>query len=158
MSLFENAIGKEATSNKTRFQAGDLLFGKLRPYFHKVSIAPFDGVCSTDVLAIRPKFECYAAYTYCAFSSEAVINYSTNLSGGTRMPRTNWKQLAGFPAAVPPVSVASAFNTLVLPMLQFVAEVGMENRGLSELRDTLLPRLISGKLRLPEAAKSVEVL
>jgi type I restriction enzyme, S subunit len=152
LSLFAHARGQDATSNKTRFEAGDLLFGKLRPYFHKVAIAPFDGVCSTDVLAIRPKSTQYASYTYCAFSNKSVVDYVTNLSGGTRMPRTNWKQLASYPAAIPPVAVANAFNLVAAPMLGFVADVGAENLELSRLRDILLPRLISGKLRLPDSS------
>ena len=37
-------------SNKLEFKRGEILFGKLRPYFHKVGVAPLDGVCSTDIL------------------------------------------------------------------------------------------------------------
>ena len=42
-------------SNKFIFEQGDILFGKLRPYFHKVGVAPLDGVCSTDIVVIMPK-------------------------------------------------------------------------------------------------------
>lgn len=44
---------EELGSNKLEFKKGDILFGKIRPYFHKVSIAPFDGVCSADTIVIR---------------------------------------------------------------------------------------------------------
>ena len=39
----------KVTSNKSAFERGQILFGKLRPYFHKVGIAPLDGICSTDI-------------------------------------------------------------------------------------------------------------
>ncbi|MBI2315876.1 MAG: restriction endonuclease subunit S, partial [Betaproteobacteria bacterium] len=42
-------------SNKFGFRRGEILFGKLRPYFHKIGVAPVDGVCSTDILVVVPK-------------------------------------------------------------------------------------------------------
>ncbi len=45
----------EVSSGKSGFMEGEFLFGKLRPYFHKVGIAPLNGVCSTDILVVRPK-------------------------------------------------------------------------------------------------------
>ena len=47
--------GSVIESNKFEFMRGDLLFGKLRPYFHKVGVAPTDGVCSTDIVVVRPQ-------------------------------------------------------------------------------------------------------
>lgn len=51
--------GSEVSSNKSAFNKGDLLFGKLRPYFHKVAITPFSGICSTDILVFRAKEKYY---------------------------------------------------------------------------------------------------
>jgi len=48
----------EVRSSKTAFKAGDILFGKLRPYLRKGAQADFDGVCSTDILAFRAKAAC----------------------------------------------------------------------------------------------------
>ena len=45
----------KVTSNKSVFKKGEFLFGKLRPYFHKVGIAPVSGICSTDVIVVAPK-------------------------------------------------------------------------------------------------------
>ena len=55
IALSEWGFAKDVTSNKSVFKKGEILFGKLRPYFHKVGIAPTDGVCSTDILVITPK-------------------------------------------------------------------------------------------------------
>ncbi|MCP4398742.1 MAG: hypothetical protein GY801_15770 [bacterium] len=46
---------EEVESNKFIFKEGECLFGKLRPYFHKVGVAPIDGICLTDILVIAPK-------------------------------------------------------------------------------------------------------
>ncbi|WP_419607794.1 restriction endonuclease subunit S [Thiolapillus sp.] len=155
-SLFLNnwGIGADVTSNKHRFLRYDLLFGKLRPYFHKIIIAPFNGICSTDILVIRSLEPHWYSLMTLGLSQESVVDNVTNQSEGTRMPRTNWNQVGSQPIVIPSKKVAIAFDALILPMLQRVVEMAHENRHLSELRDTLLPRLISGKIRVnqPEDA------
>ena len=47
----------ETKSTKLAFDTGDILFGKIRPYFHKVGVAPVDGVASTDAIVIVPRPE-----------------------------------------------------------------------------------------------------
>jgi type I restriction enzyme S subunit len=61
-------------SNKSRFREGDVLFGKLRPYFKKVGVAPIAGVCSTDVLVLRPKRDVDRALVAIVASSDALID------------------------------------------------------------------------------------
>ena len=53
LSEWDAADGLE--SNKFEFKRGEILFGKLRPYFHKVGVAPVDGVCSTDIVVVTPR-------------------------------------------------------------------------------------------------------
>ncbi len=155
-SLFLNnwGIGADVTSNKHRFLRYDLLFGKLRPYFHKIIIAPFNGICSTDILVIRSLEPHWYSLMTLGLSQKSVVDNVTNQSEGTRMPRTNWNQVGSQPIVIPSKKVAIAFDALILPMLQRVVEMAHENRHLSELRDTQLPRLISGKIRVnqPEDA------
>jgi type I restriction enzyme R subunit len=59
---FPSFVGRgkesEVKSSKTAFKVGDILFGKLRPYLRKGAQADFDGVCSTDILALRAKEAC----------------------------------------------------------------------------------------------------
>ena len=155
LTLWRYGLGSEVTSNKSGFQTGDLLFGKLRPYFHKVAIAPFPGVCSTDVLVIRPKNSDVACLVYLALSEPAVIDFVTSSSTGTRMPRTNWKTLASYRMAVPDGSIAREFHKIVSPMVQRMTLAAEEAGTLAELRDLLLPRLISGKLRVGDAEEMV---
>src|ERR1035437_5944142 len=54
---FPRLIGRgsasDATSTKLAFKIGDILYGKLRPNLKKSVEAPFDGICSTDILALR---------------------------------------------------------------------------------------------------------
>ncbi|MCA1717600.1 MAG: restriction endonuclease subunit S [Actinobacteria bacterium] len=138
-------------SNKYDFKRGEILFGKLRPYFHKVGIAPVDGICSTDILVVAAKQPEWYAFLLEHVSSEDFVNYTTATSSGTKMPRTNWKDMSSFDIVTPPSSLAKAFDVVLQPFMKRIVENIHESRTLAALRDALLPRLISGELRVGEA-------
>ena len=73
------------------------------------------------------------------------------------MPRVGWKDLAAYPVVVPTESVAMEYTQVVEPLLARMKANVHEAQTLATLRDTLLPRLISGQLRLPEAQAAAEV-
>lgn len=93
----------EVTSAKTEFRAGDTLFGKLRPYLRKVALAHFSGVCSTDILAVRPTAKTIGSFLHALLSWERSIAHAVETSAGTKMPRTSWKAVAEFEVALPPL-------------------------------------------------------
>jgi type I restriction enzyme S subunit len=142
-------------SGKFRFSAGDILFGKLRPYFHKVAVAPESGVCSTDILVIRPKSSEWAVFTICLAASTELVEYASALADGTRMPRTNWRDLAKHKAALPPPAVAAVFSRHTTPLIQSIQENIREPQTLAAIRNVLLPKLISGEIRISVAEDRV---
>ena len=148
-------VGK-VTSNKTVFEKGDILFGKLRPYFHKVGIAPTDGVCSTDILVIVPKAAEWAAFVTASVSSVRFVDHADRTSTGTKMPRTSWKTMSGYRLCLPETAVARAFQDAVQPALERIVVNIHQSRALSALRDALLPRLVSGEIRLDDATERVD--
>ena len=146
----------KVTSNKSIFKKGEVLFGKLRPYFHKVGIAPIAGVCSTDIVVIASKSVEWSAFVLACISSVGFVSYTNQGSTGTKMPRTNWTTMGGYRICLPPAQVAGAFQHAMQPVLgQIIANVH-ESHTLTALRDTLLPKLISGEIRLRDAARQVE--
>jgi type I restriction enzyme S subunit len=94
-SLRLNSIGKSSsvTSGKFKFQEGDILFGKLRPYFRKVVIPDFSGVCSTDIWVVRARKEYDQKFLFYLLASEPFIEIASSGSTGTRMPRADWTLL-----------------------------------------------------------------
>ena len=154
LSLTEwgNAEGLE--SAKAAFAEGDILFGRLRPYFHKVVVAPFSGVCSTDILVCQPIRPEYSGVVTMHLFSEALIQYADRLSNGAKMPRVSWKDLAVYPISVPPPQVAEAYNKSLQSLMDRMKANIHQAQTLATLRDTLLPRLISGQLRVPEASEA----
>ena len=153
IALSEWGRADEVSSRKLRFHRGQILFGKLRPYFHKVGIAPLDGVCSTDVVVIEPTSGELSALVLGHISSDDFVAYTDRTSFGTKMPRTKWQDMAKYEVAVPPSpsGLPGRLSAIFEPMTPRIVASIYENKTLAELRDTLLPRLLSGEIRVPEA-------
>lgn len=148
ISLSQWGNSEKIASNKYGFKAGDFLFGKLRPYFHKVGIAPVDGLCSTDILVIRPTEKVFYPLVMSIISSNHFVDYTTQLSNGAKMPRTNWKDMGKYEILIPDSDTCLKFKKLVNPLYKKIQENIFQSRSLTSLRDSLLPKLISGELRV----------
>jgi len=111
-------IGKstDVVSGKYIFKSGDILFGKLRPYFRKVVRPKFDGVCSTDIWVIRAKDGTDQGFLYYLMASEEIVALATQGSEGTKMPRAKWDFLKNVEINLPPYpeqqKIASILSTL----------------------------------------------
>jgi type I restriction enzyme S subunit len=96
----------DVASNKTRFEKGDILFGKLRPYFRKCVQVSFSGVCSTDVWAITriDDRRVDQSFLHWVVADIAFSEYANSAETGTRMPRANWGWVSAFDVMLPPLS------------------------------------------------------
>lgn len=153
IALDQWRVADDVASNKSRFKRGEILFGKLRPYFHKVGVAPTDGVCSTDILVVIPTAREWFGFVLGHISSVEFVNHTDAASTGTKMPRTNWSDMSRFEVIIPSGTVAAAFSHLSNPMFDRMITSIHETRSLTALRDALLPKLISGELRVPDAER-----
>ena len=81
----------DVTSTKRRFVGGNILFGKLRPYFRKVVRPDFDGICSTDIWVIEPKENVDSRFLFYWCASWDFVDFLDASSEGTRMPRAKWE-------------------------------------------------------------------
>ena len=135
-------------SSKFKFNKGDILFGKLRPYFHKVGIAPVDGVCSTDILVLIPKSPLMYSLLLLNVSDSKFIEYTTKCSTGTKMPRTNWNDISKFDIILPPNDIVYSFEKSINSLFKRILVNIWESRLLGFLRNVLLPKLISGEIRM----------
>ena len=151
IALADWETAAKVSSNKARFKKGDVLFGKLRPYFHKVGLAPLDGICSTDIVVLRGKKPAFDAIVASLCSSADFVAYTDQTSTGTKMPRTSWKIMKEFEIALPPEKLASTYSSIVSPMHDLIAHYINTSRILAESRDYLLPKLMSGQVNVAEA-------
>ena len=138
-------------SLKLSFRRGDVLFGKIRPYFHKVGWAPCDGVASSDAMIYRPRGLNVVAMALAVASSDGFVAASVQTSNGTKMPRANPAVLRAYPVATDDGKWVRRFGSAMLPAIELAASLASANRGLAASRDLLLPRLISGQLSVAAA-------
>jgi type I restriction enzyme S subunit len=116
LSLVRLGTAEDATSLKSRFRRGDILFGRLRPYFRKVVRAPLDGICSTDIWVVRPRIGVDAGFLFYLMASDLFIEPVVRASEGTKMPRAQWEYAASLEQPLPPLpeqrAIAHILGTL----------------------------------------------
>jgi len=146
--LAESKPGTEAQSSLTKFYKGDLLFGAMRPYFHKVCIAPFDGTTRTTAFVLVPKALDDFAFATLLLHRPDTIDYATRHSTGSTIPYAVWAgSLEEMPAVISPREIRVSFDAVVRPILTRIPVPCFENRTLAAIRDALLPKLMSGEVR-----------
>jgi type I restriction enzyme S subunit len=134
-------------STKHRFRAGEILFGKIRPYFHKVGIAFVDGVASADAIVIRPSAAELGGLVLMVVSSDAfVASTAQSMREGSKMPRADWKLMIQYPVLLPSQGLLSTFNDTVRSIVEQLKTLTFQNQKLRAARDLLLPRLMSGEI------------
>lgn len=147
ISLNQWGKAEEVTSSKHRFREGEILFGKIRPYFHKVSIAFLDGIASSDAIVIRPLDTKLRGMVLMTVSSDPFVAVTAQtMREGSKMPRADWKQMQQYVVPLPPDGVLSAFETTIQSIVEQLKTLTFANQKLRAARDLLLPRLMSGEI------------
>ncbi|NUQ78028.1 MAG: restriction endonuclease subunit S [Polyangiaceae bacterium] len=155
LNLAEWGRAADVQSTKLRVKQMDILFGKIRPYFHKVGPSPIEGVCSSDTIVLRVRRAHDFGLAVAVTSSDEFVSHATQTSQGTKMPRANWDVLRRYPVVVPPEPLLSTFNDFVTQSVKLIHALLFKNRNLQATRDLLLPRLISGEIDVTKVTKSI---
>ena len=144
ISLGEWGKAQQVISSKHRFSAGEILFGKIRPYFHKVGIAFIDGVASSDVIVIRPLEDKLRGLVLMTVSSDEFVAVTAQtMKEGSKMPRADWKQMQQYLVLLPPDGLLNSFENVIQPLVDQLKTLSFANQKLRAVRDLLLPRLMS---------------
>lgn len=93
----------DLTSQKFRFSADHVLYGKLRPYLSKIATPSFSGICSTDILPIRPSSKLDKRYLFHFLRQPSQVAKAASLAAGANLPRLSPKVLADVSMLLPPV-------------------------------------------------------
>lgn len=133
-------------SDKLLFKERDILFGKIRPYLHKVALAHFSGACSSDTIIIRSKQKEFEGFLLFTVFSETFIELATVSSKGTKMPRADWDFLKKLEILLPPTPILEMFQERFGAQFESICNCLGQNEILKQSRNLLLSRLISGKL------------
>lgn len=138
---------EDAKSSLVKFDKDDIIIGAMRVYFHRIILAPCAGITRTTCFTLVPYQKEYLSFAFLYCDQDSSIDYAQRTSKGSTMPYAVWEGgLGEMEINIPPQQIAEEFNMLVLPMLRKIQYSYFENKYLKELRDSLLPRLISGEI------------
>lgn len=144
--LSEWGYVSDVTSAKAKYKRNDIIFGQIRPYFHKVGFALNDGVASTDSFIMTPREDVWSLFLLTVFS-DAFVNYSyQTCKEGAKMPRADWNQMSRYPVLIGDSITQKAFERNVRSITEETRALALQNRHLAEARDCLLPKLMSGEI------------
>jgi len=150
LAVRQTGVPRELSTSRIVFQENDILFGAIRPYLHKVVLAPWAGVTNVSVLVLRAESPILATVLAVVASMPETIRWANQHSTGTKMPVISWDVLAQMPVVMPAAPLLNAFHACIAPMLSLVKTLAVQNAYLRQTRDLLLPRLISGELDVSE--------
>lgn len=146
----------EVTSSKTAFKAGDILFGKLRPYLRKGAQADFDGVCSTDILAFRAKAACESEFLKFIIHSDEFVAHAKSTTSGVQHPRTSWPSLREFRLSLPPLPEQKKIAHILSTVQRAIEAQERIIQTTTELKKALMHKLFTEGLR-NEPQKQTEI-
>ena len=149
--------GDTIMSNKFIVQPNCVMVSKLNPRIPRIWLPDMRGqnraVCSTEFLVATPKPGVSREYLYCLFINESFVSVFTTMVTGTSgsHQRVRPESLLSMDTPLPPAPLIQKFTDTVAPMLKRISQNIHESRTLAALRDALLPKLLSGELRVPAA-------
>lgn len=133
------------------FESGNVLVSNIRPYFKKIWLARFDGGRSNDVLCFEAKEDGCQEFLYNLLYQDIFFEFMMRTSKGAKMPRGDKEAIAGWKFPCAPLELRKAFSKKVRTFYSYIESINLESKQLSELRDTLLPKLLSGDLSVADS-------
>lgn len=137
---------------------GDTIVGTVRPgnrSFAFIYEAVPTLTASTGFAVLRPRAIENTEFIYLAATQDSSIEHLAHIADGGAYPAVRPDAISGIQTVLPSNTQMGAFHEIAASLLASIAQNQQQAQTLANLRDTLLPRLISGKLRLPEAENSI---
>lgn len=153
---------EEAPSRARRvLRDGDTIVGTVRPgnrSYAFISNPRPNLTGSTGFAVLRPQQKAATEFVYLAATANSSIEYLAHVADGGAYPAVRPEVVSNLPCVVPSYDVLNAFHAVAAPLFAKVAANHQQAQTITTLRDTLLPRLLSGQLRLPDAEQQLKDL
>ncbi len=141
---------EDTSGTAGRFIRGDVLFGKLRPYFAKSVLADRDGVCSTDLLVLRPEPELDGRFLRYFLLCPHVVSVIDSSTFGAKMPRANWDFIGSLRVPIPPQPdqqrIADYLDAKTAEIDALIVEKERSISLLRERRSALITAAVTGQI------------
>jgi type I restriction enzyme S subunit len=155
-------LGSAIMSNKFTVTPNSVLLSKLNPHIPRIWLpdlhASRRSVCSTEFMVACPKSGVSREYLYSLFTSPAFASIYGMLVTGTTgsHQRIRPESVLEMKIVIPPAGLISAFTDIVKPIFDRINRNTDQSNILATLRDTLLPKLLSGELSVPDTVTPIE--
>jgi type I restriction enzyme, S subunit len=135
----------------------DTIFGTVRPGNRSFALIHEDGLTgSTGFAVLRPKDRAATAFVYLSVTRQEVVDLFAHLADGAAYPAIRSDVVADHAVVIPTEKVMSAFHNQAMPMLSSIGDREAMSIVLSDLRDSLLPKLLSGQITIPDAEQVLD--
>jgi len=138
----------DVKSTKFKFYAGDILYGKLRPYLDKAVLADLNGICSTDLLVLKPKNNVIKEFLIYVLHSTDFIKHAIATTTGTNHPRTSWTAISKFKFGLPEHSEQQNIANILSTIDRKLELEKKEKVRLERIKRCLMDLLLTGKIRV----------
>lgn len=154
LNLLECSYINEDKADKAKdfaVKAGDLLIAMTGATIGKFAMVPY----SSEVLLVNQRVGKFflgnnpvekLPFIYCTLKQPEVYSEVVNRGQGSAQPNISTSDIMSIPCAIPSQEAINIFNNTARPLFDLIISNQRENQQLSELRDTLLPKLMSGDL------------
>jgi type I restriction enzyme S subunit len=154
--ISQHGLAQEAQSSKFKFAEGDVLYGKLRPYLDKAVIAPSAGVCTTELLVLRPRSNVPSTYLAAVVHTPGFTEHAMSGVTGAHHPRTSWRHISEFELHEHSVDQRQKIGNLLSQLQRLIACVEAQATTALEIKSGAMDALFSRGLH-GEAQKESEV-
>jgi len=155
MRLLGTVLSADMRSPAVHFQAGDVLYGRLRPYLNKVLRPSFEGLCSAEFIVFPRSEHLDPAYLQYFLNSSQFVGFASHLNAGDR-PRVDFEQIASFPIPVPPLAeqrrIVAAIEEHLSRLDAAVAGLKRVQAQLPRYRAAVLKAAVEGRLVKSDSA------
>ena len=144
----EKASSLPKVNSVPAFKKGNILVSNIRPYFKKIWFSSFEGGHSNDVLNFEVLEEGCEEYLYNLIYQDSFFDQMMASSKGSKMPRGDKKAIMNFQVVIPSITLRRLYSRKVRKFYLKQNIIEKENQALKIIRDTLLPKLLSGEVNL----------
>lgn len=145
------APSSDANSSLISYNKKNIIFGSMRCYFHRVAIAPFDGITRTTAFVFEPINKDNLPYIYQTINLDSTVKYAVSTSKGTQQPYAVWENvLENYYIVKPPQKYKDEFSKAFEKSIDEVLILTNENRNLENLKQKLIFHLMNGQVKINE--------
>lgn len=148
--ILGTTLTTQESSSKCSFEVGDVLYGRLRPYLRKFACPSFAGVCSSEILVLRPREGVITTDWLLGLVQTEVFARAAAITSGSKMPRADWRTLGGTSGFLPEIDEQQRIGELMRGMDRELEHLISLSEHVEVLKRGLMQRLLSGDVAIPE--------